>query len=102
MTRYLGTCADFAKTMCRLSGSRMGKTERVTVRRLIGYWGNDEHPEYPDPTAFVDSTWDRQERHEDWSYASSGTMAAAYMGLSPCRICGEHDGAWSSDREGGA
>jgi len=71
----------------------MGKTEHVTERRLLGYWRNDEHPEYPDPAAFVDNTWDRQERHEVWSYLSSGTMAAAYMGLSPCRICGEHNGA---------
>lgn len=71
----------------------MGKTERVTERRLLGYWRNDEHPEYPDPSSFVDDTWDRQERHEVWSYLSGGTMAAAYMGLSPCRIGGEHNGA---------
>ncbi|WP_405063754.1 hypothetical protein OG474_19470 [Kribbella sp. NBC_01505] len=62
-------------------------------RRLIGYWRNDEHPEYPDPADWVDDSWDADERHMVWAYLSSGTMVVAYMGLSPCRICGKNNGA---------
>jgi hypothetical protein len=65
----------------------------VKERRLIGYWRNEEHSEYPDPTDLVDESWDTAERHMVWSYLSSGTMVAAYMGLSRCRICGKDNGA---------
>lgn len=65
----------------------------MEVRRLIGYWRNEQHPEYPDPQSLVDSTWDEDKRHVVYTYLCSGTMVAAYMGLSPCRLCGEHNGA---------
>ncbi|MEV0286470.1 hypothetical protein AB0H36_20355 [Kribbella sp. NPDC050820] len=28
-----------------------------------------------------------------WSYLSSGTTVVSYMGLSPCRMCGNQNGA---------
>lgn len=65
----------------------------METRRLIGYWRNDRHPEYPDPEAFVDRAWDSDEQHLMWAYLSSGTMAVAFAGLSPCRLCGIDDGA---------
>lgn len=65
----------------------------MTERRLLGYWRDVEHPEYPDPAAFVDDSWDEQEQHELWAYLSSGVMAVAFAGLSTCRICGESNGS---------
>ena len=74
---------------------RRGIDETVPVmeRRLIGYWRNEQHPEYPDPMDLVVESWDAEERHLVWAYLCSGTMIASYMGLSPCRICGNHNGA---------
>ena len=62
-------------------------------RRLSGYWRNDLHPEYPHPQDMVDDSWDSDERHRVWSYLAGGTMVVACMGLSPCRLCGEDNGA---------
>ncbi len=61
--------------------------------RLIGYWRNEEHPEYPDPHDLVDEKWEGRERHQLWAYLSTGTMLNAYMGMSTCRICGCQNGA---------
>lgn len=65
----------------------------MTSIRHIGYWRNAEHPEYPDPADLADENWDEDERHAVWYYLASGTMVRAYMGLSPCRICGQHNGS---------
>src|SRR4051794_37585642 len=62
-------------------------------RRLIGYWRNERHPGFPEPHALVDGAWDEDERRMVWAYLSSGTIVASYMGMSPCRFCGEHNGA---------
>jgi len=62
-------------------------------RRPIGYWRNERHPEFPEPQSLVDATWDDDERHMVWAYLSSGTMVVSGMGMSPCRICGEDNGA---------
>lgn len=61
--------------------------------RLIGYWRNDQHPEYPDPRDMVDSTWDEDDRFVVVGYLKAGTYFRHYMGLSPCRFCGRHNGA---------
>jgi hypothetical protein len=61
--------------------------------RLIGYWRNDQHPEYPDPADLVDEAWDDDEREQVWWYLLGGTYGRAYMGLSPCRLCGKHNGS---------
>ena len=65
----------------------------MQVRRLIGYWRNEQHPGFPDPRSLVDSTWDEEERDAVWAYLCSGTIAVAFMGKSPCRLCGEDNGA---------
>lgn len=73
-----------------------GKDAQLSVmkkRRLIGYWRNEQHPEFPDPASFVDASWDEDERHEVWAYLASGTVIVSSMGTSPCRICGEDNGA---------
>lgn len=62
-------------------------------RKLIGYWRSEQHPECPDPHDLIDDQWDEDERHVVWWYLSSGTTAGAYMGLSPCRLCGKPNGA---------
>jgi hypothetical protein len=61
--------------------------------RAIGYWRSDSHPELPDPTEFVDSAWDPEERDAVAGYLRSGTVARAFMGYSPCRLCGEPNGS---------
>ena len=65
----------------------------MEIRRLIGYWRSEQHPEFPDPQSLVDATWDDDERHMLWAYLSSGTMVVSCMGLSPCRLCGADNGA---------
>jgi hypothetical protein len=61
--------------------------------RLVGYWRNDQHPEYPDPHDFVDEGWNEEERRLVGDYLSNGTHLRAYMGRSPCRLCGMPNGA---------
>lgn len=61
--------------------------------RLIGYWRNDQHPEYPDPHDLVDEDWDEDDRYAVGLYFSQGTYLRGFMGLSPCRFCGEHNGS---------
>lgn len=63
------------------------------VLRLIGYWRNDQHPEYPDPHDLVDEGWDEGDRFVVASYLMAGTYLRHFMGLSPCRFCGQHNGA---------
>ena len=69
----------------------------MTERRLIGFWRNEEHPEYPSPEDLVDQTWDRDERDTVWWYLSHGTVPGGLLwgllsGYSPCRLCGKHNG----------
>lgn len=62
---------------------------------LIGYWraeGDTSSP-YPDPRDWIDPDWDEVERDRTWFYFVSGTLFRAFMGYSPCRICGENNGA---------
>ncbi|UUI72285.1 hypothetical protein [Cellulomonas xiejunii] len=61
--------------------------------RLIGYWRNDRHPEYPDPHDMVDEAWHEDDRDAVSTYFSSGTYLRGFMGLSPCRFCGEDNGS---------
>jgi hypothetical protein len=62
---------------------------------LIGYWRSEGEPndEWPDAHDFVDEGWDEVERHMVATYLSSGTVARAYRGWSPCRFCGKHNGS---------
>lgn len=63
--------------------------------QLIGYWRTDDDAssEYPHPSDWVDWGWDRDERSVVGGYLASGSLFRAYMGLSPCRICGRPNGA---------
>ena len=61
--------------------------------RLIGYWRNEQHPELPDPAAFVDESWDEDERHVVALYYTRGTIARTFVGYSRCRLCGVNNGA---------
>ena len=65
----------------------------MVTLRLIGYWRSEREPDWPDPHDFIDATWDSEARHVVIHYLQGGTIAAAYRGLSPCRICGAHNGA---------
>ena len=65
----------------------------VASLRLIGYWRNAEHPEYPDPRDLIDPAWDQGERDVVGTYLANGTISRTYMGYSPCRMCGQNNGA---------
>jgi hypothetical protein len=60
---------------------------------LIGYWRAKDAAHWPDPVDFIDSTWDVDERDIVVDYLSRGFVVRAYMGYSPCRICGRDNGA---------
>jgi hypothetical protein len=62
----------------------------------IGYWHGDRSPDMPNPADFVDPDWDEDERDITSGYLSSGTIARAYMGYSPCRLCSDRN---NGDRE---
>ena len=59
----------------------------------LGYWVSETTPDWPDPTAFVDPTWDLEERHLVSQYFACGTIAGAFMGRSTCRFCGVANGS---------
>jgi len=59
---------------------------------LIGYWASDSTPGWPDPRALVDLEWDADEQEAVADYLESGLISRAYMGFSPCRICGTDNG----------
>lgn len=64
----------------------------MSTLRLIGYWRNDRHPEYPHPGDFVDTAWDPAERRAVADYLSSGTVLEVWRGFSPCRFCDVDNG----------
>jgi hypothetical protein len=64
-----------------------------TPLRLVGYWRNEQHPEYPDPAEHVDPSWDEDERSQVWWYLLGGTYGPAAMGFSTCRLCGRQNGS---------
>jgi hypothetical protein len=58
----------------------------------IGYWAGDGGP-WPDVRGLVDRGWDEDERIDTGLYLRYGLVARAYLGLSPCRFCGKHNGS---------
>ncbi|OHV29066.1 hypothetical protein BCD49_36705 [Pseudofrankia sp. EUN1h] len=60
---------------------------------LIGYWAGERAEGWPSPEDFIDVGWDVDERDVVGNYLRRGFVARAYMGLSPCRICGRHNGS---------
>jgi hypothetical protein len=67
----------------------MVRTELI----LIGYWRGRGAAGWPDPVEFVDSAWDADDRDIVVDYLSRGFLVGAFMGYSPCRICGCDNGA---------
>ncbi len=66
---------------------------RVPSRvRAIGYWIDSDNPELPDPAAFIDPTWDLNERTAIARYLNAGRQVTINCGCSPCRICGAANG----------
>lgn len=59
---------------------------------LIGYWTGEFAPGWPDPADFVDDTRDTHERDSVADYLGRGFVVRAYMGFSPCRLCGKDNG----------
>lgn len=53
----------------------------------IGYWYSDQ-----DPSAWIDRSWNEDERLATASYVLSGTAIRHCMGFSTCRICGVRNG----------
>jgi hypothetical protein len=82
---------DFWNGLEAKNSARQG--EPVETLRLVGYWCSPGDDTYPDPAAWVDPAWDRNERLLVATYLMSGTLRRAYMGYSTCRICGRDNGA---------
>jgi hypothetical protein len=59
---------------------------------LIGYWSGERAPGWPSPEKFVDESWDPDTRDLIADYLRRGFVVRAYMGYSPCRICGRNNG----------
>lgn len=59
--------------------------------RGIGYWRSDRQPDLPDPSAFIDPTWDEDTREEICDYLRRGLLGRACMGYSPRRVCWKKD-----------
>lgn len=76
-----------------LYGLRSARLVLVVDLIRIGYWRSDLDRSLPDPADFVDDEWDDDERWAVAAYLRSGTIAAAYMGYSACRLCGAHNGS---------
>ena len=60
---------------------------------LIGYWKSDQHPEYPDPTDWIDPEYSERDRELFALSLDSGMLARQFLGLSTCRICGAANGS---------
>ena len=59
---------------------------------LIGYWATEPADGWPSPASFVDTSWDTGEREVVTEYLRRGFVSRAYMGYSPCRLCGRDNG----------
>ncbi|MFI5461604.1 MAG: hypothetical protein ACHRXM_39980, partial [Isosphaerales bacterium] len=81
------------------AGSQLGLDLRRVIDkpvsfRLIGYWsgGHGDNDVWPDPTDFVDPSWDSDERERIGDYLRRGMLYRTYMGQSACRICNAANG----------
>ena len=75
-----------------MKSRRKGTAEDSARPVLIGYWKGDGERRWPDPRDFVDASWSADERREVAGYLSNGTVVVEFLGLSPCRFCGQHNG----------
>ena len=59
--------------------------------RAIGYWRSEGEPDLPNPTEFVDPSWDATERAVVITYLRAGKAAIGWLGSSWCRFgCGAY------------
>ena len=54
----------------------------------VGYWSRGSEGPWPDPTLFMDNTWDTDERDDVAAYLEHGLVARAFMGRATCQVCG--------------
>jgi hypothetical protein len=59
---------------------------KVSDLRAIGYWRGPEDPFLPDARAFVDPSWDANERDAVIAYLRKGEVAVGWCGSSLCRF----------------
>lgn len=59
----------------------------------IGYWSSNPDDGWPDAKAFVDLSWNADERERVVAHLRHGILARAYLGHSNCRICGKSNGS---------
>lgn len=60
--------------------------------KAIGYWRSADDTRLPDPSNFIDESWDVDERESLAEYLDGGQEAIVFMGSSRCRICGIANG----------
>jgi hypothetical protein len=65
------------------------------VLESVGYWttGPDSNDGLPHPSVFVDQNADSEVLASIADLLDAGVTYVYAMGLSPCRICGQHNGA---------
>lgn len=64
----------------------------MTLRRL-GYWLSGDRPDLSDPSRWVDTSWNSEDRELVARYFRHATIARAYFGSSRCRLCGANNGS---------
>ena len=60
---------------------------------LLGYWSSDSEKRLPNPVDMVDAHLSDEDRDDASDYLKRGFIVRAYMGQSPCRICGAPNGS---------
>jgi hypothetical protein len=65
----------------------------MSVMVRIGYWVNEQRPDLPDPSNFVDHDADPEVLRRVAWYLSTGMLLSVGFGLSPCRVCGKGNGS---------
>ncbi len=60
--------------------------------RAIGYWYSIHDPRCPNPSMFVDASWDVVERDRVIAYLRAGHEMRSWKGYSSCRFCDIYNG----------
>jgi hypothetical protein len=61
---------------------------------LIGYWRNEDDPDWPDPARFVDPAWEPEIRDAVIKYLDAGETNNIFAGTSWCRFRCPRYGCW--------
>jgi len=65
----------------------------VAPIQVIGYWSAEPADGLPEPSSFVAEGRDHDAERELADLLDEGIPYMYFMGLSPCRICGKHNGS---------